>query len=206
MTSASYPSFYNDLNKSLQIGWNILAEGAANRNSPLHTPVVASIDRNGLPSQRIMVLRAADQRHRLLRFHTDARADKVAEIGDGAPVSILAYHPAQHIQLRLSGSARVETDGTAVEEAWQSSTNFARRCYLAEPPPGSAVAVPTSGLAPEYEGINPSDDQIAPARDNFALLLAQVDRMEWLYLLNLGHRRARFDWDGAAWQGQWLVP
>jgi hypothetical protein len=108
--------------------------------------------------------------------------------------------------LRLTGAALVATEGAAVEEAWQSSTNFARRCYLAEPPPGSPVAEPTSGLAPEYAGINPSDAQIAPARENFAILLAQVDRMEWLYLLNIGHRRARFEWDGAAWQGHWLVP
>jgi pyridoxine/pyridoxamine 5'-phosphate oxidase len=206
MTSPDYPSFYNDLNKSLQVGWELLAEGAKCRTSPLHTPVVASIDRSGRPSQRVMVLRSADQQRRLLRFHTDSRAEKVAEIGDGAPVSVLAYHPAQQIQLRLTGAALVATEGAAVEEAWQSSTNFARRCYLAEPPPGSPVAEPTSGLAPEYAGINPSDAQIAPARENFAILLAQVDRMEWLYLLNIGHRRARFEWDGAAWQGHWLVP
>ncbi|MEM8918882.1 MAG: pyridoxamine 5'-phosphate oxidase family protein [Pseudomonadota bacterium] len=203
------PAFYDDLDLSLRAAWSLLAEGAIDRRSPVHVSVVGSIDAKGLPSQRVMVLREADSANHRLRFHTDARAAKVGEFGaDGAPVSILAYHPEERIQLRLNGHGWIEKDGPAADAAWAASTNFAKRCYLADPAPGLTVDAPISGLSAAIEGHKPSDAQVAPARTNFAILLVEVERIEWLYLANAGHRRAVFEWDTACnrWQCSWLVP
>ncbi len=185
--------------------WQLLVRGGADRRSPLHTPVVASVDADGLPQARVMVLRKADPATGALRFHTDARSPKVAEL-HGRPVAVLGYHPGENIQLRLAGTASIETDTADADAIWQQSTLFARRCYLAQHAPGTPLAGPASGLPAEIEGQQPSAEQIAPARPNFALLQLSVTAIDWLHLANAGHRRARFQRGPQGWTAEWLAP
>ena len=185
-----------------------LGRASKDRRSAMHTPVIATVRADGTPSQRVMVLRAFDSATATLRFHTDARAAKVGEIGDGAPVSVLAYDPGAKRQFRLSGTGRIEADGETADKAWSDATLFARRCYLADPAPGTVSDVPVSGLPADIEGRKPKDDaEVAPGRANFAVLLARIDTIEFLHLAHTGHRRAifRLQPDGS-WHGQWLVP
>jgi len=188
--------------------WKRLRRGAADWRHVMHCPVVGSLDPDGLPSQRVMVLRECDPSARLLRFHTDSRAGKVDAIGDGAPVSLLFYDPKAKIQIRAQGHGAIETEGERVDAAWRASTLFARRCYTADPAPGSIIAEPLSGLPPELEGVEPSEAEAAPGRANFALLMVTLERFEWFYLSHLGHRRAALCWASnlASWQGNWLIP
>jgi pyridoxamine 5'-phosphate oxidase len=203
MTTASEPVFYNDLDASFEKTWSLIAAGAINRNLAAHTPVVATVDVSGQPHQRVMVLRAADREDRLLRFHSDSRSAKMAQTG---PASVLIYEPGEKLQLRLSGSARVELSGAISDAAWESSTQFARRCYMAEAAPGSFSETPVSGLPEWIEGRQPTDEQLHPYRGNFGLFLVIVDTIECLYLANSGHRRARWTWENGAWLGNWLIP
>ena len=184
--------------------WTLLVRGGADRKSPLHTPVIASVDAAGLPQARVMVLRKADPATASLRLHTDARSPKVAQL-DGKPVAVLAYHPPEQVQLRLTGTARVLTDDAAVEGIWNQSTLFARRCYLAENAPGTPLPGPSSGLPAWIEGQQPTAEQIAPARPNFATLWIEVTAIDWLHLANSGHRRAVFR-ASDGWVGEWLAP
>jgi pyridoxamine 5'-phosphate oxidase len=201
-------AFYDDLAPSLAEAQRLIAEGAANRKVAAHNPVVASIDAGGAPTQRVMILRHLDWANRRLRFHTDARSAKAAEFASNSSASVLFYEPEPKIQLRLSGTADVIIEGDASDLAWNGSTNFARRCYLAEASPGASSSAPTSGLPSAIEGRQPDDAEIAAGRANFAILLFQFNRIEWLYLANSGHRRARWVWDSAHenWTGTWLVP
>jgi hypothetical protein len=108
--------------------------------------------------------------------------------------------------LVLFGS--LESNGAAVDAAWIESTTFARRCYLAESAPGLVSNAPTSGLPAWIEGKQPSEMQLTEARANFAILWCDITELEWLYLANSGHRRARWTWDEAqqTWSGRWLIP
>ncbi len=200
--------FYDDLDLSLAEAERLIANGARNRKAPAHSPVVATIDAHGRPTQRVMILREVDWPARLLRFHTDTRAEKTRELAANSATSILIYDAGAKIQLRLQGCARTETESDLAERAWASSTRFARRCYLAETAPGAQAAAPVSGLPKAIEGRQPEESELIPARANFAVLLFNFDRIEWLYLANSGHRRARWCWDGGtqSWQGSWLVP
>lgn len=202
------PPFYNDLDLSFAKAWDLIEPGASKRTSPAHTPVVASVDAQGHPQVRIMVLREADRLIRRLRFHTDVRTAKCAEIGSKNAASVMMYDPDEKLQLRLSGLATVETVGEMVDLAWRNSTPFARRCYMAETAPGVTAAEPTSGLPVWIEGKQPTEEQLVEARANFAILWFDVQTIEWLYLANAGHRRAKWIWDGerARWSGQWLIP
>ncbi|WP_239447427.1 pyridoxamine 5'-phosphate oxidase family protein [Parasphingorhabdus marina] len=193
---------------SLEKAWELLSEAVSDRRSPLHMPAIGTVTEEGLPSQRIMVLRSADPEKRQLRFNTDARVSKVRDIGNGAPVSVLGYHPEAKIQLRLTGTGHIHRDGPRADAAWDQASLYGQRCYLAEPAPGSAVEEATSGLPADIEGRKPTEEQVEPARANFAILLVDVVRIEWLYLAHTGHRRAASTWDSRTgdWQHEWLVP
>lgn len=174
-----------------------LGEGAGDRRSAFHTPAVATADADA----RIMVLRAFDTDSWTLRFHTDARAPKVAAIGQGAPVGVLFYDQEAKIQIRVRGTGRIERFGPIADKAWEEATNFARRCYLGEGP-GAVSDGPTSGLPERFEGVEPSEQELAPARENFAVLLVTVEEADWFYLSNDGHVRAQFSGD----EGRWVAP
>jgi pyridoxine/pyridoxamine 5'-phosphate oxidase len=184
--------------------WSLLVRGGADRKSPVHTPVVASVDATGLPQARVMVLRKADPTAATLRFHTDARSPKVVQL-DGKPIAVLAYHAGEQVQLRVSGTARVLTEGETVDGIWAQSTLFARRCYLAEQAPGTPLPGPASGLPAWIEGQQPTAEQIVPARANFATLWIDVTAIDWLHLANSGHRRAVFR-SADGWAGEWVAP
>jgi pyridoxamine 5'-phosphate oxidase len=188
--------------------WSLILDGATNRRSPCHTPVIASIGNDGRPQLRVMVLRAADRDARQLRFHTDFRANKVAELSERSALSVLMYDAEAKVQLRLSGVGYVRTEGADIDVIWHDADRFARRCYMAEAAPGSIASGPTSGLPDWVQGIKPDEADLMPARVNFAIMLAEITRIEWLYLATTGHRRARWDWNDAAqvWNGRWLVP
>ena len=171
-----------------------LSHAVRDRNSPMHTPVVVTADADA----RIMVLRDYQPATQILRFNTDARAPKAALIGTGGPVGVLFYDKDAKLQIRCKGTGRIERDGPVADAAWEASTRFARRCYLGEGP-GIVADQPTSGLPPAFEGIEPDNDELLPARANFAVLLVSVHSFDWFHLAQTGHRRALIEQGVGCW-------
>ncbi|MGB7406800.1 MAG: pyridoxamine 5'-phosphate oxidase family protein [Pacificimonas sp.] len=169
----------------------------------MHTPVVAT----GEPDARVMVLRAFDQEKWQFRFHSDARSPKIMALAKDPAVAVLFYDADAKVQIRVQGSARSEVTSAEADQAWAAASNFARRCYLVENAPGTKTASAASGLPADIEGQQPDDADLIPARENFAIILIDIESMDWLYLANDGHRRAQFtrDDDGA-WQGSFVIP
>jgi len=198
--------FTNDLNLSLKKAWELLQEGCADRSSPMHSPIVASVDDDGCPSQRVMILRDIDPAERTLRFNSDIRADKISQFEQNPQVSVLTYHPDAKIQLRIGGSVKVLSQGKEVENAWDSATAYSKRCYLAHPAPGTTVPLPLSGLSPDMEGHKPEASETDAARANFSIVKLTICSIEWLFLEHTGHRRAIFNWQDDRWNGRWLIP
>lgn len=208
METAAIQTFYNELSLSLAEARRLIEPGATDRRSQAHCPSVATLDANGLPSQRVMILRHVDWATRKLRFHTDARSTKTQTLSERSAASVLFYLPEAKIQLRLNGTITITTAGEEIDQAWSNATLFARRAYMATNAPGTVVDQPVSGLPAFIEGRQPTDEDIAPSRENFALLHVEFDTVEWLYLANSGHRRARWRWNTVAanWEGSWLIP
>jgi pyridoxamine 5'-phosphate oxidase len=202
------PAYYDDLKLSLDEAWGLLTSGVTDRHSPAHMPTVGTVDANGVPQLRIMVLRDVSRETRMLRFHTDLRSIKADQISRNSAAGVLVYDPTAKAQIRLSGHAKIIADGTIADTAWSASTPFARRCYMAESAPGTPLTQSSSGLPDWIEGKQPDEKQLADYRPNFAALMIEVDTIEWLYLANVGHRRARWVWNAAqtSWLGNWLVP
>mgnify|MGYP000392099018 CR=1 FL=1 len=174
-----------------------LLRAAKDRHSPMHVPVVATSDAD----VRVMVLR--EFAPWTLRFHTDTRAPKVAAIAQDSRVGVLFYDKAEKVQIRCRGHARVEADSERAEAAWRSGSNFARRCYLGDGP-GTVAPQPSSGLPDAFEGTEPSDAELIPAREHFAVLMIDLTDLDWLYLAHDGHRRAQFDL--ASGDARWVTP
>ncbi len=207
MTSNMTPAFYNDMSLTLLEIQRLLEEGVVNRKVAAHHPVVATIDANGSPSQRVMILRACNWAQSTLRFHTDYRSDKIAHVTAHPDASVLIYDGESKLQIRLSGRLSLGTE-EAAEAAWDASTEFARRCYMTQSAPGSIAEAPISGLPDWIEGKQPTLDMLRDVRENFAILRFEFDRIDWLYLANAGHRRAKFTRErgGDIWEGSWLIP
>jgi 3-hydroxyisobutyrate dehydrogenase len=192
---------FEDLNDARRDCTDRLIRAARDRKSPMHTPVIVSGDVDA----RVMVLRAFDAQLWTLRLHTDARSPKAQVIAADPRVAVLFYDKGAKIQIRARGTGQILTDGPEVDAAWQAGTNFARRCYLGEGP-GTVADAPSSGLPPEFEGVEPDDLQLGPARDNFALLRITIMAVDWLYLAHTGHVRAQFERKDDGWLGRWVTP
>lgn len=181
-----------------------LARAARDRRCAMHTPVVGTADGD----LRMMVLREASANLATLRFHTDLRSPKASLIGEGAPVSVLAYDPEARVQLRLRGAGRIEHSGPAADAAWSSTSPSSRRCYLAETGPGGALEAAGSAIPDGLAQRSPTIAETFPARRNFAVLLVEVRSLDWLRLDHAGGTRARFVRAdaGAPWHGEWIAP
>ena len=180
---------------------NRLIRAAKDRRSPMHTPAVVTSDVDA----RVMVLREFDSAAWTLRFHTDTRAPKIVPIEADPRLAVLFYDKSAKVQIRVRGTGRILRDDEVTQEAWSNGSNFARRCYLGDGP-GTLADTPTSGLPAELEGIEPSDEQLEPAWDNFSVLLVELHELDWLYLAHTGHVRAQFTREADSWAGRWVSP
>ena len=79
-TGAPLLPCYDDLSASCAYGWSMLERGVKDRKSAFHTPSIATITATGSPTIRTVVLRGCATEDKTLRFHTDTRSGKIAEL------------------------------------------------------------------------------------------------------------------------------
>lgn len=185
--------------------WDLLEEGAASARGAFHTGVLGTVE-DGAPRLRTVVLRAVDRPGARLCCHTDRRSGKVRQLADADAVSWLFYDPERRVQLRLEGRATIHAEDALAERRWAASPSGSRRCYLVSPGPGRVLAAPGSTLPEALRGRRPSPEETVPGRQNFAVIVTRVDRLDWLHLTADGHRRARFVRDGERWERCWVAP
>jgi pyridoxamine 5'-phosphate oxidase len=195
------PPFYDSLPLTLHQAWHMLVLGVHKRNHAFHTISVATTGLEGQPRVRTVVLRKAEASSWQIRFHTDRRADKIAELQRDNRVSILAYDPVSKVQVRLEGAATLHMDDAVADAAWASSRLFSRQCYGVTPRPGEKIGEGGAFALPET-----TDEATAAGRQNFCAVTVQAQSLEWLYLAASGHRRARFERTVEGFASQWLTP
>jgi len=177
------------------LAWQMLVDGVGRSDAPFHTPVLATQSDDG-PALRTVVLRAADPDERLLVCHTDLRSPKLRQLSLDPRVHWLFYDAGAKLQLRIGARASLHQGDALARERWAASRERSRECYRNPFAPGTPVE------APEVATRLLAEDGFA----NFAVIRTEVLEFEWLYLRAAGHRRARFTWRDAAWQGAWLAP
>ncbi|MGL4288873.1 MAG: pyridoxamine 5'-phosphate oxidase family protein [Phreatobacter sp.] len=191
---------WNDLAASLDAAWRVVAAGVGDFSAPWHLPTIATVDRHGAARLRTVVLRGCDPALRQVRFHTDNRSAKAAELAADPRIAVHAYDAGLKLQIQLAGRAAILPADGAGQAAWGGARLGSRACYGVAPGPGATIA---SGGA--Y--VLPADEAgILAGSAHFIAIEITVDRLEWLQLHEAGHRRALFDWTSARWDGRWLVP
>lgn len=194
------PPFHDDLDACFREAWRLLDEGTRRNRTAFHTPALATLDREGRPQVRTVVLRAADATAGTLRFHCDRRSAKAAEIAATGEAALHGYDAGAKVQIRVRGSAGLHTDDALADAAWAGSLAMSRVCYGTAPAPGAVI--PTGG---DYA--LPDEDAAATlGRPNFCAVVVRAERLEFLYLDRRGHRRAAWTRGEAGWAGAWLVP
>lgn len=189
------PSHYDDLEATHDEAWGLLVRGAADRRAAFHTPTVATIGLDGRPRLRTVVLRGVDARARALRFHTDARSAKVAELARDDRIAVHFYDPGHKVQIRIEGQARLMPHDV---EAWARSQAMSRICYAQIAAPGTPTDDPVAAatVADDTFGIG-----------NFVAVAVAATALEWLYLAHAGHRRALFKYEASQLvRRTWLAP
>jgi hypothetical protein len=171
--------------------WIKLERAAQDRHHEWRTPVLASVDKDGLPNARTVVLRHTDTKLQNLQFFTDRRSPKITELGQ-QPIAMLGFWSKRlNWQLRVRVQTEIQTSGQQVDTVWKwLSQSAAAGDYLSVNAPGDELEVAQEA---------PSE---ATGTHQLAILVAHVQEIDWLELRRSGHRRATFGRD--TWQ--WRVP
>ncbi len=181
-----------DLTHVRQHVWDGLARAVGDHASPMRTPVLATVDMNGAPQARTIVLRAVDAEGWRVFWYTDIRAPKVAHLRGDARASLAFHDPVERTQWRLAGRTCIRSGDANAASAWAGLSQAARRNYRTQLPPGTAMPMPGDGIPVDgAEG--------ETGRDRFAVIELVVGTVDWLWLHPAGHRRARFTRDAATW-------
>lgn len=173
--------------------WRELQACPHQRTHAWRTPVLATVDREGVADARTLVLREVDPEAASLRFFTDTRSPKRAQIEAQPRGMLVMWSPALGWQLRVGVDLALQLDGPAVASRWERvSRSPAADDYLSPLPPGSPLdagqqAPPATPLAPRG------------SPGHFGMVTAQVRFIDWLELHAQGHRRARFAPEGGRW-------
>ena len=168
-------------------------DGARSAPHGWRTPVLATVDGDAADA-RTVVLRSADRAERRLTIFTDRRAAKVAQLMSRPHATFVMWSAALAWQLRCRAVLTVRASDDAANAAlWaRIQRSPAARDYLSELSPGTALG----GDAP---GAEESGHATGDGRENFVVIDARVQSIDWLELHPSGHRRAVFEGGGARW-------
>ena len=169
--------------------WTELGRATQDRHHAWRTPVLATLGPDATPDARTIVLREVDSSFSTLRFYTDSRSPKMADLATQPQAVLVFWSKRLGWQLRAKVSFTIHTTGQVVDSVWSRvSQSASAGDYLSALVPGTPVAA----LAPELK----------PGSHHLAVLSAVVHEIDWLELAKGGHRRAKFS--SKSWE--WLVP
>lgn len=169
--------------------WTALAAAVTQPGNGWRTPALASCDADGLPRVRSLVLRDVDAASWRLSSYTDRRSPKVAQLLAQPRVELLFWCPQRRWQLRVEARASIETQGSRVEQIWDSLANTQQAGdYLTLNAPGDPV--------------DADERWRQTSTPQLAIIDFSVQRFDWLCLSRQGHSRLAIDRD----QILWLTP
>lgn len=185
--------------------WDSLEAAALSSGHAWRLPVLATVSGEHAHA-RTVVLRAANGSDRSLVVHTDRRSPKVDQINQNANVCLVFYDPASLLQLSVTGTAQVHSMDAVADANWDDTPASSRRAYLGELAPGLATDEPNINLPEHVRGRVPSEEELAPARINFAVVGITVSAIDCLKLDRDGNLRAQFRYAAHGDEFTWVAP
>jgi general stress protein 26 len=179
--------------------WRHIAEALDGRWRAWALPSLVTVAEDGSPRARVLALRGVDAAARRFVFHAYARSYKVRDVAGEERVAVLFFDRDDAVQARFDGTAKLHHADPVAAAAWRDVSGLRRAACAVEAEPGAPLddALPFAVL--------PAADEAA-AFTNFAVIVVEVDAIDWLWLGPQDMRRARFAWTGARWSSSWVVP
>ena len=199
------PDYYNDLDKIYLKIWELLKIGLQNRDLPFHIPVFICGEKENSDG-RIVVLRGVDEKEKKIWFHSDIRSNKIKILRSNPKATFLFYDKSEKIQLRISGSVKINYQNNFSKASWKKTAHMSRQCYLGHEAPGTNFPSPTSGLTENVDNLKYSKEESEIGYKNFCVIETFIKSIEWLYLAAKGHRRAYFNFNKNQLEKKWLIP
>jgi len=160
--------------EQLKAVWDYLQGLANDRHNPARVFSLASVDQQGDPQLRSLILREVSPW--LITAYTDSRSPKVGELQAHTRAKLLFWDAHRRWQLRCSAQTNVMFAGERVDNVWSGIAGTASaQDYLTQQPPGAEID----------KTIHYAD---TPA---LALLDFKIESIDWLQLSRDGHTRWR---------------
>ncbi len=141
---------------------------------------LATVDADGNPRARTVIVRRIDPSSGALWITTDARSNKVDHLAAHPAAELVFWMFNERLQFRLLGNVELVRQGAARDEVWKELKDLGRAMFL-WPPPGTPRR--TEDVFPEKLAA----DQ--PAPPSFVLLELRPWEVEALELNDTPHRR-----------------
>lgn len=177
------------LNKSLEY----LRSGAAGDNNSFQYLHLSTIDMNGRPRSRTIVLREVRENDDFIIF-TDDRTTKVVELKQNPEVHLIGYDHQQLTQLRIHARAEIISDPSERNQLFEQVTDKRIKDYTVDPAPGTRIDDPS-----ELTYLDDEEHHFCPLR------LVPYE-LEYLELKRPNHLRALFKKQDGRWKGEWIAP
>ena len=183
--------------------WARLAQAADDPTHPMRLFLLATVDADGVPDARLMVLRGAGRRLGKIWFYTDRRSEKVDQLRKRPELCAVAYDRRDGVQLRLRGAATIHELNSEAAQHWSQTSTVVRALYASPDAPGRPLRLPDPRLMTIKHALDAGAEAVA--RQNFAVIETLVQTIEWLQLKDDDQRRAILH-ASTGWAVQPLAP
>jgi hypothetical protein len=166
--------------------WRLLARGAVDAKHAFRLCSIATVNEDGKPDTRMVVLRECDINHKALSFHTDIRSGKVVHLRNHPDICMLFWNPKQSLQLRVYGKAVIHhLDEIAILNAGKLPSSQ-KKLFGYAGLPGSELKLDHKDVFEE-----------ALVLQHYAWVTIEVTCIDALHLGRSGvHTRVKFDYQG----------
>ena len=156
---------------------------------------LATVETDGTPRSRMVIVRSFNESDNTLWITTDSRSDKMPQLEKQPSAELVFWLLNERQQFRLRGLVRIVRNGSARQELWNGLNDSSRAMFF-WPMPG-AVRVAGSEFV---KAVAPG-----PAPKEFVLLVLKPEVVEALELNESPHRRRRWS-EAGGWRMELLNP
>lgn len=168
---------------SLDEAWNQvfheLKRATVDPRHPFRNFWVSTIDENGRPNSRTVVLRKFTDENRIL-LYTDIRSDKAKELNKNPHAMLGFYHKHKRLQVKALGDAKIHHQNELSEQEWKESGHKGAHSYTSLTEPGKPLVTP--GDAHHWKLDDPH---------NFSVIEIRICEWEFLQLNGTQHLRSK---------------
>lgn len=187
--------------------WEKLERAAGRPEHPWGTLSFGTLE-GAAPHVRTVALRRVESETRHLAFHSDRRAQKVADIRASEQIAWLGWDSEGREQVCLRGRATVHVDDVVADQMWNAEDPASLGHYLRPQAPGAPVDHPTDGRPSSPSSERATRADVAEGRQHFAAIRTVVDEIDWVHLHPEGHYRAQFHFEPStrSFDKTWVIP